>query len=394
MASETWVQAICKAVNRERLVDTAVNLIAVPSPTLNAGAVSHRLADILEADGFDVERPEANWPEAPAVVTRLQGAEKGRTLQMDGHLDTVHLPFVAPSVTDGILRGSGASDMKGGVAACVEALRVLRETDALKKGSVLFTAHDHHEGPWGDKRQVTGLIDAGYVGDAVLFPEYLSDRLPLAGRGMAIFDVVITREGDAVHEVLRVEDLPDVLGTGADLVGKLKRWGEVLAKRTVPYAGADSVFVGQIEAGEIYNQSPITCRLRGTRRWVQPGTTDTVLAEFADFVQSVAKETNTQIEVTWEVQADAFSVSETDASVQAFQAAYRSVTGDVLPFGGKPFVDDGNRYAALAGVPVLTHGPNARGAHTTEEWVPVDELVRVAQVYALMAVDYCADASL
>jgi acetylornithine deacetylase/succinyl-diaminopimelate desuccinylase-like protein len=65
-----------------------------------------------------------------------------------------------------------------------------------------------------------------------------------------------------------------------------------------------------------------------------------------------------------------------------------------LPFGGKPFVDDGNRYAALAGVPVLTHGPNARGAHTTEEWVPVDELVRVAQVYALMAVDYCADASL
>lgn len=390
MPSETEVKQICGAINRERLVETAVALISVPSPTLSAGEVSNRLAHILETDGFVVDRPAANWPEAPAVVTRLDGQTDGRVLQFDGHLDTVHLPFVPPSVVDGILRGSGASDMKGGVAACVEALRVLRETNTLKKGSVLLTAHDHHEGPWGDKRQVTGLIDAGYVGDAVLFPEYLSDRLPLAGRGMAIFEVVVTRDGEAVHEVLRPDGLPDVLGTGAALVGKLQKWGEELAKRTAPYAGADSVFIGQIESGEIYNQSPIVCRLRGTRRWVKPGTTDAVLAEFADFLATVAQETGTKIDVTWEVQADAFTVSETDDSVVAFQSAYQSVTGDVLPFGGKPFVDDGNRYAALAGVPVLTHGPNARGAHTTEEWVPVDELVRVAQVYALMAVDYCA----
>jgi acetylornithine deacetylase/succinyl-diaminopimelate desuccinylase-like protein len=61
----------------------------------------------------------------------------------------------------------------------------------------------------------------------------------------------------------------------------------------------------------------------------------------------------------------------------------------VLSFGGKPFVDDGNRYAAEAGIPALTHGPDAKGAHTTEEWVAVDELVRVATVYALTAVGYC-----
>lgn len=389
MPSESVIQQICDAVNETRLVETAQALIGVPSPTLSAGDVSDKLEEILVADGFDVDRPEANWPDAPAVATRLESGKKGRRLQYDGHLDTVHLPFVAPSVTDGILRGSGASDMKGGVAACVEALRVLRETGALQSGGVLLTAHDHHEGPWGDKRQVTGLIDAGYVGDAVLFPEYLSNQLPLAGRGMAIFDVVVTREGDAVHEVLRPEGLPDVLGAGAALVGRLNEWGKKLAERTAPYAGHDSVFVGQIESGEIYNQSPIRCRVRGTRRWVIPGTTDEVLAEFSDIVNAFAKETGTQIDVSWEVQADAFSVAETDESVAAFQRAYQAVTGDSLPFGGKPFVDDGNRYASLAGVPVLTHGPNARGAHTTDEWVPVSELVRVAQVYALMAVDYC-----
>ena len=73
----------------------------------------------------------------------------------------------------------------------------------------------------------------------------------------------------------------------------------------------------------------------------------------------------------------------------AIQAAQTAITGEALPFGGKPFVDDGNTFAALAGIPPLTHGPNATGAHTLNEQVPVAELVRVAQVYALTAIAYC-----
>ena len=60
-----------------------------------------------------------------------------------------------------------------------------------------------------------------------------------------------------------------------------------------------------------------------------------------------------------------------------------------LPTGPKPFADDGNRYAFLAGIPALTHGPAASGAHTTDEQVPVAELLRVARVYALTALAYC-----
>ncbi len=393
MFSQEQIAQIQKAINRDRLIDTAVALINVPSPTCDAGRVANRLADILTTDGFVVERPSANWPSAPAVVVRLSSGKPGRTLQLDGHLDTVHLPFVPASVKDGILRGSGASDMKGGVAACIEVLRVLRETGALLHGSVLFTAHDHHEGPWGDKRQVVGLIEAGYVGDAVLFPEYLSDRLPLAGRGMAIFEVTVTRDGTPVHEVLCEKNLPDVLGTGVEVVSRLKVLGKQLSAVSKPYAGHDSVFVGQFHAGEIYNQVTNVCRLHGTRRWVIPGQTHDVQAEFESLMQTVAKESSTQIKTQFDVQGDAFSVAEDDPVVMAFQMAHQTITGQVLPFGDKPFVDDGNGYAALAHVPVLTHGPNARGAHTTDEWVPVDELVRVAQVYALTALAFCRSSS-
>src|SRR5689334_13194531 len=82
------------AVKRQRLVDTAVQLVAVPSRTGEAGAAADRLANLLASDGFSVERPVGGHAAAPAVAVRLVGPRPGRTLQFNGHLDTVHLPFV------------------------------------------------------------------------------------------------------------------------------------------------------------------------------------------------------------------------------------------------------------------------------------------------------------
>ena len=108
--------------------------------------------------------------------------------------------------------------MKGGIAAAVEAMRMLRDTDLLPGGSVRLTAHDLHEMPWGDGSQLNGLIQSGYVGDGVLLPEYLSDCLPIAGRGLAILKIKIRCEGEPVHEVLGGIDQPNVIHAGADIV--------------------------------------------------------------------------------------------------------------------------------------------------------------------------------
>jgi hypothetical protein len=65
------------AVSRERLLDTAVRLVAVPSRTGEAGAAADRLAELLAGDGFAVERPAAGHPSAPAVVARQVGPGPG-----------------------------------------------------------------------------------------------------------------------------------------------------------------------------------------------------------------------------------------------------------------------------------------------------------------------------
>ena len=384
------VKKMKSVVDRQRLLETAVALIEVPSPTRSAGAAADRLAELLARDGFKVERPVADWPEAPAVVTRFDTGKPGRTLQFDGHLDTVHLPFVPPRIEKGILYGSGCSDMKGGIAAFVEALRVLRETAALEKGGILLTAHDHHEGPWGDRRQLRALIDAGYTGDAVLLPEYLADILPLAGRGMAIFAITIRRDGKPVHEVFREPGQPDVLRTGAELVNRLYNLRDQL-KTVDPIAGRDSVFLGRIASGEIYNQSPTECHISGTRRWVTPGTRDAVEAEFRGVLEDFARSSEARITTDFTVQADAFRLEASDPIVTSFQAAHTAVTGCPLRVGAKPFVDDGNLFSARARIPALTHGPDAKGAHTLQEEVSLDELERVALVYALTAAAYTND---
>ena len=65
--SPQLVEEIRQNVNQRRLLDTAMALIDIPSPTRSAGEVADQLASLLQDDGFEVERPVANWPEAPAV---------------------------------------------------------------------------------------------------------------------------------------------------------------------------------------------------------------------------------------------------------------------------------------------------------------------------------------
>lgn len=387
--NETVISQVRETVDESRLLDTATALVGTPSPTRSAGEVADQLADILTDEGFDVERPVAGYEASPAVVARFDTGRPGRVLQFNGHLDTVHLPFVPPRIEGGVMYGSGVSDMKGGIAAAVEAMRVLRDGEFLPGGGVMLTAHDLHEVPWGDGSQVNSLIAEGYVGDAVLLPEYHCHNCPVVGRGQAMFQVRVTRDGEPCHEVLGGIDQPSVIAAGAKLIDRLTALDAELETLVHPLAGRESLFVGQVHSGEMFNQSPTQLMFEGTRRWL-PGTTiEAVRRQFESILAEVAAETGTSVDADFRVSRDAYEIAEDGKLVQSFQAAVSGATGSALPVGSKPFVDDGNAFVAAGGVPAITHGPAALGAHTVNEECPVAELVRVAAVYALTAITFC-----
>jgi acetylornithine deacetylase/succinyl-diaminopimelate desuccinylase-like protein len=375
-------------VNRKRMLDTAEQLIAVPSKTGQAGEVCDRLAHILRGDGFEVQRQAAGHPAAPAVLVHYESSEPGRCLQFNGHLDVVHLPYVPPSVEGTLLKGSGSCDMKGGTSAAVEALRAVRDSGLLKKGSILLCAHDLHEAPWGLGEQLDALIGLGLHGDAVLLPEPLTDHLPIAGRGSATWKVSIRRAGAPIHEVMRPADEPSVILAGADLVQRLNELDKRIASQVDPIAGRASAFIGQIHSGEIFNQYPQECWLEGTRRWLEVGERQAVKDEFHGLLADVARAHGVTVDCAWKPIRDPFRLDLDEWIVDAFQTSYAAMHGAPLPPGPKMFVDDGNTFYGQARIPAITHGPRAGGQHTVNEWIDIDDMVRVATLYALTAVMY------
>jgi acetylornithine deacetylase/succinyl-diaminopimelate desuccinylase-like protein len=292
------------------------------------------------------------------------------------------------------LTGSGAFDMKSGVAAAVEALRALREVGALTAGQVLFTAHDLHEAPWGLGEQLDHMIADGLCGDAALVCEPFTTHVPTVGRGAATWKAFIRRPGPPAHEVTRPLNEPSVIAAGAALVARLTHLASELTSPVDPVAGSASVFVGQIHAGEIYNQYPQECWLEGTRRWL-PGTDrGHVEADFRKLLDSLAKDTRTTVTVDYRNIRDAFFLDPAEPVFAAFQQAHALVHGKPLPTGPKPFVDDGNSFYGLKRIPAITHGGLGGGAHTLSEWVSIDSLVSAALTYAVTAVFYCDPANI
>src|SRR5262249_25125435 len=159
--------------------------------------------------------------------------------------------------------------------------------------------------PWGDGRQLDQLIREGYVGDAVLIPEYLNHCLAVIGRGGLTWKATIRRPGPPVHEVMRPPDEPNVIKVGAELVYRLLRVDELLFVWSDPLAGRETLFIGQFHSGEIFNQYPQECWLEGTRRWLPDTRREDVEAVLRGVVDTLARETGTTIDLAINVMRDA-----------------------------------------------------------------------------------------
>ena len=117
-----------------------------------------------------------NYRNRPNLVGRFQGIGGGRSLILNGHIDTVTIepsqswhfdPFGA-TVVDGRMVGRGASDMKGGLIAAVMALRCLKEAGLKLRGDVILQSvvNEEHAG-----NGTLDLVRRGWTADAAVVLE-------------------------------------------------------------------------------------------------------------------------------------------------------------------------------------------------------------------------------
>jgi len=132
-------------------------LVKCPSITPAEGGALSGLQEVLEAIGFDCTRlvfSEKGTPDVDNLFARI--GTSAPHFCFAGHTDVVppgneqdwsHPPFSA-ALADGFLYGRGASDMKGGIACFVAALKRFLDTqENTFKGSISLLITGDEEGP-------------------------------------------------------------------------------------------------------------------------------------------------------------------------------------------------------------------------------------------------------
>ncbi|MDA0836359.1 MAG: M20/M25/M40 family metallo-hydrolase [Planctomycetota bacterium] len=365
-------------VSEKRLTELTFNLVKIPSPTGNCVEAAGYYADVIKDTGLELE-VQYDVPENPNVIGRLIGDPSGPTLQMDGHIDAIPVEHCEPYIKDGTIYGRGAADMKCGLASMAEVARVLIEAGVKLPGTLLLTCHGMHEAPAGRSEALDALLKNGVKGDACINVEGPWDCAPIIGKGLCIWTIRITREGEVIHENSATPDVPHPVRALNRILSILEERNKKMAPHDLPFVGPESYFVGKVQTGDYFNRLPNLCEIVGTRRYAPEKTKDDVIGEFAELKETVEKEFGVTVEYDLLPVRDGYRLEEDEPIVRALRSGFKDATGKELPFGGFKSVGDVSQFVR-AGVPCIYHGVYGT-PHASLEFVPIAEIVRSTKVF-------------
>ena len=370
-------------------VDLLCELIAINSVNsdlqggVGESVVGEFVARYLSDLGCEVERSEG-LPGHLNVFGCFPDLPAGRkTLLFEAHMDTVPLDpmpdALKPRVAAGRVYGRGACDTKGSLAAMLYAFKLLsRHRDALSCNPIMMAAVDEEVAQRGIRTyaKTQPRLDGAVVGEPTNLLAAIVHKGCVRWRVRAV--------GRAAH-TSRPHEGNNAIYQMVEFINQLRSQIEsTLPARAHPMAGAPTLTVGVIRGGIQVNIVPDSCTIEIDRRTVPPEQPDAVLAEVDDLIRRVEKD-NPGFHF---VREEPFVVSEyldtpPDREIaQSALAACERILGKG-ELGAVAYGSDASKIAAIAGVPAVVLGPGSIDqAHTADEWVPVDEVVRCAEVYA------------
>jgi acetylornithine deacetylase/succinyl-diaminopimelate desuccinylase-like protein len=337
-------------------------------------------------DGLAATVERLDFDGVPALVARIGRGDPSRRLTFSGHVDVVpasagwRSPPFRLTERDGRLYGRGTSDMKAGVAATVEAARVVAELGLLADVSVELALTGDEE--VGSEHGTRALLAGGSItGRSAICCEPTGLGVVLGNRGLVWADIVVAGRGGhagMAHALANPIDtaaaLIDALNA-APLTARDERFDPPQPTLTLTRVRAD---------GGGRNVIPDSVSLGVDRRLLPGEDPDAVVAELERVVAATVRPPFTaQIAVArrW----PPYAIDAARPVVQAAAAAVRA-SGREPGFAMDSAANDSS-WLDAAGIDTVLLGPGEpTAAHATDESVAPREVAAAVAVYArLMA---------
>ena len=179
-------------IKKDRLVENFLDMVKISSPSKNERAMGDYLLKILKELGLEVREDNAgelNGGNCGNIIGILRAPGKKRLL-FSAHMDTV-VPCekVVPVIENDIIKSDGTSilggDDKGGIAAIIEMLRVIKENNLDHPEIVVVFSMGEEIGLLGSKSfDINSYgVDFGFILDSSGKPGKIITKAPSAARG-------------------------------------------------------------------------------------------------------------------------------------------------------------------------------------------------------------------
>jgi acetylornithine deacetylase/succinyl-diaminopimelate desuccinylase-like protein len=399
-------------VDRESLVETASDLVNIASPTGYEEDVAEYLRDTFTEMGLQV-----SWQEVedgrPNVVGLLEGEGGGKSLMFNGHMDTSYsgrepwLRGIAgfqpkARVSGGTISGLGISNMKGALAAYVEAVRALQDSGVRLKGDVMIAAvvGEIEKTQWGAEfrgREYRGyaagsrhLVTHGGVADTCILGEPTEQKVVLGHYG-AIW-MRLSTTGPFMHTAFsggRLEQ--NSIVRMREVLDAVLEWIPSWQQRTAYGGKAGIVNIGAVNGGFAWRTSRT------------PGRTDLFLdarvpptmamtearAALQEFVRGLRERFPEHgIESEIYVTAPGAEIEEGHELVRALDQSHERVFGAVPERDTVRWFSDASVLTRY-GIATVNYGTSSGLPGVEGESLGIRGLVDTARVYALAATKVC-----
>jgi acetylornithine deacetylase len=412
--------AIAEAVGRlgPEIVAALQELVQVPSQTGREGPAQEAVAQLMRSHDLDVDIWEPDVTELtphaesvtlgrdfagrPNVVGTCRGEGSGRSLILNGHIDTVevgdpeawsHAPL-GGEVSHGRLYGRGACDMKGGVIANLFAVRALRLAGFRPAGDVFVQSTISEED--GGAGALSAVL-RGYVADGALISEPTNLAMVIAQGGALMFRLAV--HGLSAHACVRDEGVSAVEKFAFLHHGLLEFETRRNAEITHPlYAGMRikaPINVGVVRGGSWPSSVPELLVAEGRAGLVPGEDLATFKTELAAEIASLADADpwlrEHPPEVTWLNGQFAPAGIPVDSSlVEALSEAWRVTNASAARIEAVTYGADMRHFVITGGVPCVMFGAgDVRLAHAPDESIPIDELLAAITTTAVFIGNWC-----